>query len=280
MSPNTVAAYVRDVETLARWATERDRSPAQLTSDELREAVRDMAEGGLNARSQARRLSAWRAFFGLVREEGLREDQPALCVDLPALPKRLPVYLTEDEVSALFGAIDRSQPWAERDVAILEVLYGCGLRVSELIELRLRDVIESEGLVRVVGKGDKERVVPIHDTAVKAIARYRSTERVHLEPQRGAEDLVFLNVRGRKISRQWVFLKLKELAALAGIRKVMGPHTLRHTFATHLLHHGVDLRFIQVMLGHSSITTTEVYAHLDDQMLRETMLKHHPRNLR
>lgn len=280
MSPNTVTAYVRDVEALARWALERDRSPAQLESDELREAVREMAEAGLNARSQARRLSAWRAFFGFVREEGLREDHPALGVDLPALPKRLPVYLTEEEVAALFGAIDRSQPWAERDVAILEVLYGCGLRVSELIELRLRDVIESEGIVRVVGKGDKERVVPIHDTALKAIARYCSTERVHLEPQRGAEDLVFLNVRGRKISRQWVFLKLKELAALAGIRKVIGPHTLRHTFATHLLHHGVDLRFIQVMLGHSSITTTEVYAHLDDRMLRETMLKHHPRNLR
>ena len=123
-------------------------------------------------------------------------------------------------------------------------------------------------------------LVPIHDTALKAIARYRSTERVHLEPQRGAEDLVFLNVRGRKMSRQWVFIRLKELAARAGIRKVIGPHTLRHTFATHLLQHGVDLRFIQVMLGHSSITTTEVYAHLDDRMLRETMLKHHPRNLR
>jgi integrase/recombinase XerD len=280
LSANTVKAYVRDVEALAHWAAARDRSPAKLAADELREAVREMAEEGLNARSQARRVSAWRAFFGFVREEGLREDQPALGVDLPSLPKRLPVYLTEDEVRDLFGAIDRSQPWAERDVALLEVLYGCGLRVSELIELRLRDVMGAEGIVRVVGKGDKERVVPIHDTALKAIARYRSTERVHLEPQRGAEDLVFLNVRGRKMSRQWVFLWLKELAARAGIRKTIGPHTLRHTFATHLLQHGVDLRFIQVMLGHSSITTTEVYAHLDDRMLRETMLKHHPRNLR
>jgi len=248
LSANTVKAYVRDVEALAYWAEARDRSPAKLAADELREAVREMAEEGLNARSQARRVSAWRAFFGFVRD--------------------------------LFGAIDRSQPWAERDVALLEVLYGCGLRVSELIELRLRDVMDAEGIVRVVGKGDKERVVPIHDTALKAIARYRSTERVHLEPQRGAEDLVFLNVRGRKMSRQWVFLWLKELAARAGIRKTIGPHTLRHTFATHLLQHGVDLRFIQVMLGHSSITTTEVYAHLDDRMLRETMLKHHPRNLR
>ena len=280
LSANTVKAYVRDVEALAYWAEARDRSPAKLAADELREAVREMAEEGLNARSQARRVSAWRAFFGFVREEGLREDQPALGVDLPSLPKRLPVYLTEDEVRDLFGAIDRSQPWAERDVALLEVLYGCGLRVSELIELRLRDVMDAEGIVRVVGKGDKERVVPIHDTALKAIVRYRSTERIHLEPQRGAEDLVFLNVRGRKMSRQWVFLWLKELAARAGIRKTIGPHTLRHTFATHLLQHGVDLRFIQVMLGHSSITTTEVYAHLDDRMLRETMLKHHPRNLR
>jgi len=280
MSPNTVAAYVRDVEALALWCAERDRSAAKVAADELREALREMAEGGLNARSQARRLSAWRAFFGFVREEGLREDQPALSLDLPSLPKRLPVYLTEEEVRDLFAAVDRSQPSAERDVAVLEVLYGCGLRVSELLELRLRDVLAEEGLIRVVGKGDKERVVPIHDTALAAVERYRSTERVHVEPKRGYEDYVFLNKRGRKMSRQWVFVRLKELAAIAGIRKVMGPHTLRHTFATHLLHHGVDLRFIQVMLGHSSITTTEVYAHLDDRMLRETVLKHHPRNLR
>jgi integrase/recombinase XerD len=280
MSPNTVAAYVRDVEALALWCVERNRSAANVTSEELREAIREMAEGGLNARSQARRLSAWRAFFGFVREEGLREDQPALVLDLPSLPKRLPVYLDESEVQSLFDAIDRSQPMAERDVAVLEVLYGCGLRVSELIELRVRDVFALDGVVRVVGKGDKERVVPIHDTALRAIARYQSSERVHLEPQRGFEDHLFLNVRGRKVSRQWVFLRLKELAALAGIRKVIGPHTLRHTFATHLLHNGVDLRYIQLMLGHSSITTTEVYAHLDDRMLRETMLKHHPRNLK
>ena len=280
MSTNTVRAYCHDLEALGAWAIEQERSPASISVEDLRQAIRTMAEAGLGARTQARRLSAWRVFFGFVREEGLRDDQPALSVDLPSLPKTLPVYLTEEEVKNLFDAVDRSHPNAERDLAILEVFYGCGLRVSELIEMRIRDVFVDDAVVRVVGKGDKERLVPIHDTAIRAIERYRSLERVHLEPKRGFEDHLFLNVRGRKISRQWVFLRLKELAQLAGITKVIGPHTLRHTFATHLLHHGVDLRFIQVMLGHSSITTTEVYAHLDDRLLRETMLKHHPRNLR
>ncbi|MFZ9777606.1 MAG: tyrosine recombinase [Schleiferiaceae bacterium] len=279
MSPNTVAAYVRDVEALARWAVPRDRTAANVTSDELRAAVREMAEGGINARSQARRLSAWRAFFGFVREEGLREDQPALGVDQPSLAKPLPTYLTEDEVERLFAAIDRSKPFAERDVAVLEVLYGCGLRVSELVELRLRDVFADDAVIRVVGKGDKERLVPIHDAALRAIARYRTTERCHIEPQRGFEDHVFLNRNGRKVSRQWVFLRLKAWAMEAGITKVIGPHTLRHTFATHLLQNGVDLRFIQVMMGHSSITNTEIYAHLEGRQLRETMLRYHPRNV-
>ncbi len=275
-SPNTLAAYRSDLEMLAREAETHGWSPLTATSDDLRAALEACAQSGRSARTQARYRSAIRQFYRYIALEGLRTDDPTDGLRAPRLPQKLPVYLTTEEVDRMAAAIDRSRLTGERNLAILETLFGSGLRVSELVGLRLRDVHVDDGLLRVLGKGNKERLVPLTDVAGRAIHRYVHEVRVHQKPAKGSEDHVFLNVRGGKLSRVMVFLVLRELAALAGIKKTIGPHTLRHSFATALVQNGADLRAVQLLLGHESITTTEIYAHLEDKHLRQTLEHFHP----
>lgn len=275
-SPNTVAAYRTDLELLAREAQEQGWSPLTATPEHLRAAVEACARAGKSARTQARYRSSMRQFYRYIQLEGLRTDDPTEGIRAPRLPQKLPVYLTTEEVDRMAAAIDRSSSTGERNLALLETLFGSGLRVSELVGLRLRDVHPDDGLLRVLGKGNKERLVPLTDVAARAIDRYVHQVRVHQQPSKGSEDHVFLNIRGGKLSRVMVFLVLRDLAAKAGIRKTLGPHTLRHSFATALVQNGADLRAVQLLLGHESITTTEIYAHLEDKHLRQTLENFHP----
>jgi integrase/recombinase XerD len=236
-----------------------------------------LASEGKSARTQARMRSALRIFYIFLKEEELRQDSPIEGLASPQIGRKLPIYLSIDEMEALISAIDRSRPQGERDYAIVETLYACGLRVSELINLKIRDIYQSDGLIRVIGKGNKERIVPIYSKALNAINCYIKEIRSHVQVQKGFEDFVFLNQRGKSLSRVYVFKRIASLASEAGIKKRIGPHTLRHTFATHLIQNGADIIVIQSLLGHESITTTEIYTHLEQSHLRETVLKFHPR---
>ncbi|MDG1253454.1 MAG: site-specific tyrosine recombinase XerD [Schleiferiaceae bacterium] len=277
LSANTLKAYQNDLKQLASWSLESDVRPQQLETEALRTFLRMQATKGKTARSQARMRSSLRTFYAFMLEEEILNKSPMDGIEAPQLGKKLPVYLSIPEVDALLAAVDRSQASGERDVAMIEVLYACGLRVSELVFLKTGDVFREDGLIRVVGKGNKERIVPIYPSALDALFRYIQEVRVHLEPSKGFETHIFLNQRGKAISRVWVFKRLQALAVQAGIQKKIGPHTLRHTFATHLIQHGADIRVIQVLLGHESITTTEMYTHLEQQHLRDAVLKFHPR---
>lgn len=275
-SPNTLAAYKTDLMGWARIAEEAGWVPLTATPEDLRAALESLAQRGISARTQARYRSSLRQFYRYLQLEGLREDDPTEGLRAPRLPQKLPVYLTPDEIDRMVAALDRSTPTGERNLALLETLYGSGLRVSELVGLRIRDLYFEEGVIRVVGKGNKERLVPLTDVSSRAIHRYIHEVRVHLKAQKGSEDRVFLNQRGGTLSRVMVFLILRDLAARAGIRKTLGPHTLRHSFATALVQNGADLRAVQMLLGHESITTTEIYAHLEDKQLRDTLEGFHP----
>lgn len=252
--------------------------PLELSREEVEAFVYDYSKKGFSVRSQARLISSLKSFFNFLRWDGRREDSPVELLEAPRLNMRLPDTLSEDEINQLIEAIDLSQPEGERNRAILETLYGCGLRVSELTELKLSDLFFKENFIRVTGKGNKQRLVPISDYTIKIINFYKNEVRVHSKIEKEFEDFVFLNRRGKKLSRVMVFIIIKKLAEQAGIRKNISPHTFRHSFATHLLRNGADIRSIQLMLGHESITTTEIYTHLDDKLLRETVLKFHPKN--
>ena len=278
-SLNTLKAYQTDIEQLQKWAMEQSLRPVSIAQEELRHFLQSQAKAGKSARTQARMRSSLRMFFTFLQEEEVRKDQPMEGIEAPQLGRKLPVYLTIDEVDALLAAVDRSHSGGERDVAMLEVLYACGLRVSELVGLRLEDVFRSDGLIRVVGKGNKERIVPIYPSALDALFRYIEEVRVHIPVQKDQTSFVFLNQRGCALSRVWVFKRLKALAESAGISKAIGPHTMRHTFATHLIQNGADIRVIQALLGHESITTTEIYTHLEQVHLRDTVLTYHPKSL-
>lgn len=277
LSANTLKAYHHDLRQLADWSLEAGLRPTLIENEGLRTFLRMQATGGKTARSQARMRSSLRTFYAFLLEEELLDKSPMDGIEAPQLGKKLPVYLSIPEVDALLAAVDRSQPSGARDVAMIEILYACGLRVSELVSLKTGDVFREDGLIRVVGKGNKERVVPIYTSALDALFRYVQEVRVHLQPAKGFETHIFLNQRGKAISRVWVFKRLQALAVQAGIQKKMGPHTLRHTFATHLIQHGADIRVIQALLGHESITTTEIYTHLEQQHLRDAVLNFHPR---
>ncbi len=279
LSDRTVEAYVRDLGKLRAFAEEHTSvlQPAGMKLDDLQAFTTHVAKQGLNATSQARLLSAVRGFYKMLRIEKLVTNDPTDLLESPRTGRYLPVFLSIEEIDAMVRAIDMSRALAHRDRAMIETLYGCGLRVSELCGLRMSWLHFEEGFVRVIGKGDKERLVPISPEAMKQIDLYRKEERVHLSVHKKAEDILFLNAKGGGLSRVSVFNLVKKLAVKAGVDKVISPHTFRHSFATHLVEGGADLRAVQEMLGHASITTTEIYTHLDREYLRSNILQFHPR---
>ena len=278
LSKNTIDSYTRDLEKLILFLEENKitLSPIHIDEDAVQLFIYEVAKN-VNPRSQARIISGLRSFFDYLIFEDYRETNPTDLIEAPKIGRKLPDTLSEDEINELITAIDLSHPQGERNRTILETLYSCGLRVSELITLKISDLFFDEGFVRVIGKGNKQRFVPIHYSAQEYISRYIKNIRTHLNPQKGFEDTVFLNRRGKGLTRQMIFIILKNLSIEIDLKKKISPHTLRHSFATHLLKNGADLRAIQQMLGHESITTTEVYVHLDKSYLKEVVETYHPR---
>lgn len=272
LSKNTLSAYIRDIEKLADWSTEAKVSPKKVDLEVLRKFLAD--QQSLSPRSQARLITSIKSLFRfLVYDDALKTD-PTELLEAPKIGRKLPDYLSDSEIDNMISNIDLSTDEGERNKAILEVLYGCGLRVSELIEMRLSDLFPKDEIIRVIGKGDKERLVPIHSVAMKVLMRYIHEVRIHNNPKHGEEDIVFLSKRGKRMGRSTVFTMIKQLAEKSGIRKNIGPHTFRHSFATALVNNGADLRAVQQLLGHESITTTEIYAHLNDNKLRAAIEDH------
>ncbi len=280
LSANSVEAYIRDIEKLKDFVeiTQLNLLPAQIKGKHLQDFILFLHQFGLETSSQARLMSGIRAFYKyLLVIDAIHED-PTELLESPRLSRKLPAVLTYSEVQQLFQSVDLSEKQGTRNRAMLEVLYACGLRVSELIDLRLTNLFLEVGFIKIIGKGNKERIIPIGEEAMKHLGFYLQTERVHFKTDAANENIVFLNRRGKKLSRVMVFLIIKELVEQAGINKIVSPHTFRHSFATHLLEGGADLRAIQDMLGHESITTTEIYTHLDIEYLKETIMTFHPRN--
>jgi integrase/recombinase XerD len=279
VSPNTRIAYLHDVEMLNKFfASTSGKPPGQVTLQDLQEFLASVNELGMAATSQARILSGVKAFFNYLVIENEIAQSPAILLESPRIVRKLPTFLTIPEIDSLIAAIDMSAPEGMRNRAMIEVLYGCGLRVSELTSLLISNIHMEIGFIKVTGKGNKERLIPIGSAAVKYLQIYLREVRVQVPVKRGKEDFVFLNRRGAPLSRVMVFMIIKDLAIKAGIRKTISPHTFRHSFATHLVEGGADLRAVQEMLGHESITTTEIYTHLDGDYLRETIRQYHPRS--
>ena len=274
LSPNTIESYLRDLRKLESFS---ENPPMKVSSSDLDEFLYQYAKENFAPRSQARLISSVKSFFNYLQWEEWRADNPAELLETPKLGMKLPDTLSEKEIDQLIAQIDLSLPEGERNRAILETLYGCGLRVSELTELKLSDLFFEENFIRVIGKGNKQRLIPISNYTIKFINIYRNEIRVHIPIQKGFEDYLFLNRRGKKLTRVMIFTIIKQLTEKAGIRKKISPHTFRHSFATHLLKNGADLRSIQMMLGHESITTTEIYTHLSTKHLEEALLQYHPR---
>ena len=276
MSRHTISAYLHDVGMLQSFS--QDLLPQQVTYNFLQKFVDEIHAIGLSARSQARILSGIRAFYKFLLLENIIQDEPTELLDGPKLARKIPDTLSVDEVVSILEAVDMSGPHGQRNRAILETLYACGLRVSELVNLRLSNIFPEVGYVKVVGKNNKERIVPIGQEALKQISLYvEGVRRGMMNIKKEDSDILFLNRRGKRLTRVMIFLIIKEATALAGIDKTVSPHTFRHSFATHLVEGGADLRAVHDMLGHESITTTEIYTHLDREYLRETLLTFHPR---
>lgn len=280
LSQNTIANYVFDLEKLMNWLDEHEigASPLTISEKTIQEFIYQIAKE-MNPRSQSRIISGLRGFFNYLIFEEYRKTNPLELIESPKTGRKLPDTLSEDEIDLLIGQIDLSSPQGERNRAIIETLYGCGLRVSELISLKISDLFFEEGFIKVTGKGDKQRFVPIARSTMKYISLYRDEIRTHQNIPEEAMDTLFLNRRGKALSRAMIFTIVKNLAEKAGIKKKVSPHTFRHSFATHLLENGADLRAIQQMLGHESITTTEVYTHIDTSHLAKVMERYHPRKL-
>ncbi len=279
LSPNSIQAYQRDLSKLIKYLEDRGDliPPDRVTLPDLQQFIHWVHDSGLAATSQARIVSGIKAFFNyLLLEEVIRES-PAELLEAPKTSRKLPDTLSVEEINRIINTIDLSTPEGTRNKAMLETLYGCGLRVSELTDLCISQIYFRDGFLKVTGKGNKERLVPMGTAASRLIRDYMEHVRVHLKPDRNSSDILFLNKRGRKLSRVMIFLIVKDLAEKAGIRKNISPHTFRHSFATHMIEGGADLRAVQEMLGHESITTTEIYTHLDREYLREAILSFHPR---
>jgi len=278
LSQNTIDSYTKDLEKLLVFLKKNaiDTTPILIDNDIIQQFIYEVAKN-LNPRSQARIISGLRSFFDYLIFENYRETNPTDLIETPKIGRKLPDTLSEDEINELILGIDLSHSQGERNRTIIETMYSCGLRVSELVNLKISDLFFEEGFIRVIGKGNKQRFVPIHYNAQKYIKFYIHDIRSHIKPHKGFEDIIFLNRRGKRLTRQMIFTILKNLSIKINLRKKISPHTLRHSFATHLLKNGADLRAIQQMLGHESITTTEVYVHLDRSYLQEVVEKYHPR---
>jgi integrase/recombinase XerD len=279
LSSNSIEAYIHDVELMLHYQEIQgiDKLPQDLDLNFFQDMFQWMLQQGLNARTQARVLSGIKAFYKYLLIENIIKVNPTELLESPRLARKLPVILTLEEINAMIDAIDLSHTTGHRNRAIVETLYGCGLRVTELVNLRISGLHFNDGYIRIIGKGDKERLVPVGSVAQKQILIYLKQIRSVHKIQKGQEDFVFLNSRGHKLTRVMIFTMLKDLAAKAGIRKNIGPHTFRHSFATHLVEGGADLRAVQDMLGHESITTTEIYTHLNKEYIRDAILQFHPR---
>jgi integrase/recombinase XerD len=278
LSDNSVEAYLHDIEKLTTWIqqTEHLKTPQQIELKDLENFIRWISKLGMTPGSQARIISGLRSFFKYCIQEQIITSSPAMLLESPKLKRSLPDVLSFEEISAMINCIDLSKSEGGRNKAIIETLYSCGLRVTEAVNLRISCLHLDLGFIRVIGKGDKERLIPIGTDAAKYIEIYKNDIRIHLSIKPGNEDILFLNRRGAKLSRVMIYLIIKELARLAEIKKTISPHTLRHSFATHLVEGGADLRAVQEMLGHESITTTEIYTHLDREYLRSTLQQFHP----
>lgn len=279
LSANSIDAYMHDVNMLVSFFEQAGLSisPKQVELKNLQDFLVWANELGMSARTQARVISGIKSFFKYLLLENVLQNNPAELLEAPKLGRKLPDTLSVQDINKILDAIDLSQPEGQRNKAMLETLYSCGLRVSELVNLRISQLFFKDEFIKVVGKGNKERMVPIGKMAMKQIELYRS-DRVHIQPNKESEDILFLNRRGGKLSRVMVFLLIKSLVEKAGIKKRVSPHTFRHSFATHLIDGGADLRAVQEMLGHESITTTEIYTHLDREYLKSAIQEFHPRS--
>jgi len=278
LSDNSVDAYLRDVDKLTQFLQDSGlmKAPADIALKDLQQFLKWIGSLGMTASSQSRIISGIRSFYKYCAIESISRDDPTILLEAPKLKRSLPDVLSFEEIEHIIAQIDLSKSEGGRNKAILETMYSCGLRVSEVVNLRLSCLYFDVGFIRVIGKGDKERLVPIGRPAIKYINIYKKDIRIHIPVKEGNEDILFLNRRGSKLSRVMIFLLLKDLVKKAGIKKNISPHTFRHSFATHLVEGGADLRAVQEMLGHESITTTEIYTHLDREYLRQTLHKFHP----
>jgi integrase/recombinase XerD len=280
LSENSIDSYIRDVNKLVDYLEMNNikASVKQINTKDLTAFIRWIAEIGMSASSQARILSGIKAFFKYLILEDIIENDPTHLIEGPKRGLKLPDTLNTDEIDRIVNAVDLSHPQGERDKAIIETLYGCGLRVSELINLKLSNWYRKDGFIKVIGKGDKERLIPMGNVTAKVLQRYTDEVRCHVNIQKGNEDIIFLNHRGKQLSRVSIFNIVKKLAIKAQIKKNISPHTFRHSFATELIERGANLRAVQEMLGHESITTTQLYTHINREFLRQSIISHHPRS--
>lgn len=279
LSTNTIEAYLSDLEKLSNYLNDQHLEIRAVTLADLQQYVAQLYDLGINARSIARIISGTKSFFGFLLLDGYITEDPTELLESPKIGLKLPTVLTLEEIESILSVIDVSTKEGQRNRAIIETLYGCGMRISELTTLKFSDMHLDEGFVRVEGKGSKQRLVPISHTAIDEINKYLYHRR-EMKVKKGYEDILFLSNRGTPISRIMVFHFIREYAGKAGIKKTISPHTFRHSFATHLLEGGANIRAIQLMLGHEKITTTELYTHMDREYLRQEILEHHPRNKR
>ena len=280
LSDNSIQAYVRDVAKLRQFIdiSNLEISPTKVTTEIIQNFVKYIGDLGLSTYSQSRMLSGIKSFYTFLEYEEIISENPATLIDSPKLGRKLPEVLSVEEIEEIFEAIDHSTPEGQRNRAMLEVLYSSGLRVSELINLKLNNLYFDIGFLRILGKGNKERLVPIGKSAMKYLNIYINEVRPHIDKKQGYENFVFLNRRGKNLTRVMVFTVIKDLTLKANIKKTVSPHTFRHSFATHLVEGGADLRAVQEMLGHESITTTEIYTHLDREYLKQIIQEFHPRS--
>ena len=278
LADNSVNAYIRDIRKLADFCSKIKVDELNISVNEIREFIADLNSKNISARSQARIISGVKAFFKYLIIEDYITNDPTMLIENPKIGLKLPEVLSVDEIELIISSIDLSNKQGERNRAILETLYSCGLRVTELINLKISNINFKEGYIKVIGKGDKERLTPIGSNALKYISIYVNEVRIHQKISKNQEDFVFLNNRGNKLSRVMIFTLIKKIVDKVGIKKKVSPHTFRHSFATHLIEGGADLRAVQEMLGHESITTTEIYTHLDRDYLRSNIMQFHPRS--
>jgi integrase/recombinase XerD len=280
LSKNSIDAYLHDIEKFVQFLkhAKYNLSPKDIELKHLQEFLKWINELGMSATSQARVISGIKGFYKYLLLEDVLDKNPTTLLEAPRLGRKLPDVLSVNDINDIINAIDLSKPEGQRNKAMLETLYSCGLRVSELINLKISNLYFNDGFIKVIGKGDKERLVPIGEEAIKQITIYKDELRCHITPKKDNEDFLFLNRRGAKLTRVMVFTIIKQLATSIGMKKHISPHTFRHSFATHLIEGGADLRAVQEMLGHESITTTEIYTHLDRDYLRQTIIQFHPRS--